>query len=100
MRTHAIVSIARNVRLVVSSGDGMTNCRELLLRSVLEMVAAMKEASGKPLPYEFGPRRQGDIAVCYADPTKAREQLGWEAKRSLVDMCAGELRTTPRDPSN
>jgi UDP-glucose 4-epimerase len=51
------------------------------------MVNAMKEASGQPLPYEFGPRREGDIAVCYADPTRAREELGWAAKRSLGDMC-------------
>lgn len=55
--------------------------------SVLEMVEAMKEASGKPLPYEFGPRREGDIAVCYADAAAAREHLGWAAKRSLADMC-------------
>ena len=38
--------------------------------SVLDMVNAMKAASGRPLPYDFGPRREGDIAVCYADPTK------------------------------
>jgi UDP-glucose 4-epimerase len=43
--------------------------------------------SARPLPYEFGPRREGDIAVCYADPTKAREDLGWAAKRNLGDMC-------------
>jgi len=56
--------------------------------SVLDMVTAMKTASGRPLPYEFGPRREGDIAVCYADPSTAKEKLGWAAKRTLQDMCA------------
>jgi UDP-glucose 4-epimerase len=58
--------------------------------SVLEMVEAMKLASNRPLPYEFGLRRPGDIAICYADPTKAKELLGWSAKRNLSDMCAGK----------
>jgi len=57
--------------------------------SVLDMVEAMKIASNRPLPYEFGLRRPGDIAICYANPTKAKELLGWNAKRSLHDMCAG-----------
>eukprot|EP01038_Epipyxis_sp_PR26KG_P014173 gene14173-19018_t len=55
--------------------------------SVLDMVEAMKIASGKPLPYEFGPRREGDIATCYADPSKAKEELGWIASRNLDEMC-------------
>jgi UDP-glucose 4-epimerase len=55
--------------------------------SVLEMVAAMKKASGKSLPYEFGSRRPGDIAVCYAATDKAEKELGWKATRSLDDMC-------------
>ena len=57
--------------------------------SVLDMVEAMKKTSGRPIPYEIGPPRDGDIAVCYADPSKAREQLGWQAKRNLDDMCTG-----------
>ena len=55
--------------------------------SVLEMLKAMEEACGHALKYEIGARREGDIAVCYADPTKAREELGWEAKRNLSEMC-------------
>ena len=66
---------------VVNLGTGNGN-------SVLEMIEAMKKASGKPLPYEIGPRRGGDIAVCYADTKKAKDVLGWEASRSLDDMCA------------
>lgn len=57
--------------------------------SVLDMVEAMKVASGRPLPYEFAPRRAGDIAVCYADTKKASEVLGWTAKRHMADMCKG-----------
>ena len=57
--------------------------------SVLDMVGAMEAASGRPVPYEFAPRRAGDIAVCYADTKKASEVLGWTAKRQLADMCRG-----------
>lgn len=59
--------------------------------SVLDMVEAMKVASGRALPYEFAPRRAGDIAVCYADTKKASEVLGWTAKRQLADMCKGKI---------
>ncbi len=55
--------------------------------SVLEMIEAMKKASGRPLPYEIGPPREGDIAVCYADTKKAASELGWVAKRGLDQMC-------------
>ena len=55
--------------------------------SVLDMVEAMKQASGRPLPYEFGPRREGDVAVCYADPSAAKNELKWVAKRDLTQMC-------------
>lgn len=61
--------------------------------SVLDMVEAMKVASGRPLPYEFAPRRAGDIAVCYADTKKASAVLGWTAKRTLTDMCRGKTKT-------
>jgi UDP-glucose 4-epimerase len=59
--------------------------------SVLEMIEAMKKASGKDLPYEFAPRRGGDIAVCYADPAVAKAELSWEATRGLDEMCTGKL---------
>jgi UDP-glucose 4-epimerase len=55
--------------------------------SVLEMVKAMEKASGRTINYEFAPRREGDIAVCYADTTRAREVLKWTATRTLDDMC-------------
>lgn len=55
--------------------------------SVLDMVKSFEKATGKPVPYKIAPRRAGDIATCYADPTKAKEELGWEAKLGIDDMC-------------
>ena len=55
--------------------------------SVLEMIAAMKRAAGKDVAYVIGPRREGDVAVCYADPTKATRELGWHTKLGLDEMC-------------
>lgn len=56
--------------------------------SVLEMVETYSFVSKRPIPYVIDSRRPGDIDICYADVTKARELLGWEAKRDLIDMCA------------
>ena len=55
--------------------------------SVLDIVKAFEEATGKRVPYKLVDRRPGDIATCYADATKAKEILGWEAERNMVDMC-------------
>jgi len=56
--------------------------------SVLEMVAAFERASGRPVPYAIVDRRPGDIAECYADPVRARELLGWQARLGIDEMCA------------
>lgn len=55
--------------------------------SVLDVVKAYSKACGKEIPYEIKPRRAGDIASCYSDPTKAKEELGWEAKYGIEEMC-------------
>ncbi len=55
--------------------------------SVLEMVNAFIKSTGKNVPYKIAPRREGDIATCYADPKKAEKELGWRAEKSLEDMC-------------
>lgn len=55
--------------------------------SVLDVVHAFEKATGKPLPYKIMPRRSGDIATCYADPTKAYQTLGWKAEHGIDDMC-------------
>ena len=55
--------------------------------SVLEMVKAFEKASGRPVPYRIVPRRPGDIAACYADPSLAAELLGWKARYDIDRMC-------------
>ena len=55
--------------------------------SVLDMVRAFEKATGKKVPYKIAPRREGDIATCYADCTKANKELGWRAEKTLEDMC-------------
>jgi UDP-glucose 4-epimerase len=60
--------------------------------SVLELVKAFEEASATKVPYEIVDRRPGDIASCYADASKAERELGWAAKRSIVDMCGHSWR--------
>jgi len=55
--------------------------------SVLDMLKAMKKATGKDIPYRFAKRRSGDIAECYADPTLAKEILNWSAELNLDQMC-------------
>ncbi len=66
--------------------------------SVLEVVKAFERASGRPIAYEFAPRRPGDVAACYADPTLARERLGWAAQRDLDTMCADSWRWQSLNP--
>jgi UDP-glucose 4-epimerase len=66
--------------------------------SVLEMVRAFEQACGKPIPYNIVARRPGDIATCYADPARAKAELGWSAERDVAQMCADSWRyqTTPK----
>jgi UDP-glucose 4-epimerase len=67
--------------------------------SVLEMVAAFSRACGRDLPYVITERRAGDIAQCWADPSKARQELGWQASRSLDDMTADTRRWQSQNPN-
>lgn len=55
--------------------------------SVIDMIEAMGKAVGKPIPNVIGPRRPGDVTIYMADPTRAKEEMGWEATRNLDDMC-------------
>jgi UDP-glucose 4-epimerase len=66
--------------------------------SVLDMVKAFEKASGRKVPYEIAPRRSGDIAQCFADPSYAREVLGWEAKKGIDEMCADSWRWQMNNP--
>lgn len=60
--------------------------------SVLEVVKAFEKASGKTIPYAIVDRRPGDIAECYANPEKAKQELGWSAEKGIEEMCADSWR--------
>ena len=60
--------------------------------SVLDMVKAFEEATGKKVKYKIVERRPGDIAICYSNPEKAKKELGWEATKTLKDMCKDSWR--------
>ena len=77
--------------LVVNVGTGQGY-------SVLDMVKAFEKASGKKVPYKIVERRPGDIATCYADPSYAKEVLGWEAKRGIKEMCEDAWRWQSQNP--
>jgi UDP-glucose 4-epimerase len=66
--------------------------------SVLEMIGAFENASGRPIPFDVVGRRPGDIAACWADPALARRLLGWTARRSLADMCDDHWRWQRENP--
>lgn len=67
--------------------------------SVLEMIRTFEAASGKSIPYRIAPRRPGDIATCYADPTKAERDLGWNAHRGLDQMMQDAWRWQSMNPN-
>lgn len=67
--------------------------------SVLEVLHAFEKACKKTLPYEIKPRRAGDIAVCYADASKAQRELGWSAARGIEEMCADSWRWQSNNPN-
>lgn len=67
--------------------------------SVLDMVKAFAKACGREIPYEIKPRREGDIAMCYADPAKALKVLGWKAERGLDEMCEDTWRWQSQNPN-
>ncbi len=67
--------------------------------SVLELVAAYAEASGREVPYRIVPRRPGDIAACWADPTAAQQLLGWRAQHDLARMCEDSWRWQTSNPN-
>jgi len=66
--------------------------------SVLEVIEAFGKAAGHPVPYEFAPRRPGDAAVSYADPSAALADLGWSAHRNLAQMCEDHWRWQSNNP--
>lgn len=67
--------------------------------SVLDVVKAFEKASGKKIPYVIGPRRDGDLAICYSDPSKAFKELGWKAERGIEEMCEDSWRWQSQNPN-
>lgn len=67
--------------------------------SVLDVVKAFENVSGKRVPYKIVERRPGDIAICYANPSFAKEVLGWEAKKTIEDMCKDSWKWQSNNPS-
>ncbi|NDP48681.1 MAG: UDP-glucose 4-epimerase GalE [Sulfuriferula multivorans] len=83
---------------------GAPQCMEVNLGtgrgySVLEVVKAFEAASGRAVPYRIAPRRPGDIAACYADPSLAEKLLGWRAERTLEMICDNAWRWQQRNPN-
>ena len=66
--------------------------------SVLDMVKTFRDVNEVALPYVIAPRRPGDIATCYADPTKSAEKLGWKAEKTLADMCRDSWKWQKNNP--
>ena len=67
--------------------------------SVLDVLHAYEKACGHPLPYVMDPRRPGDVAACWADPSKTRAELGWTAKYGIEEMCATSWRWQSENPN-
>jgi UDP-glucose 4-epimerase len=88
----AIGHVKTLTKLATGSGVVTYNLGTGRGNSVLEMVRAFEQASGKQVPYRIVARRPGDIAACYADPTLAENELGWKAERGVAQMCADAWR--------
>ena len=67
--------------------------------SVLQLVEAFEKANGIKIPYTISERRAGDVATCYADSSKAKEQLGWEAEKTIEDMCKDSWNWQSKNPN-
>ncbi len=97
-----VVDLARgHVRALERAGDSgllAVNLGTGRGYSVLEMVRAFEEASGRPVPYRITGRRPGDVASVYADPGLARQALGWEARLDIHAMCADAWRWQSGNP--
>jgi UDP-glucose 4-epimerase len=86
------------LRHLLDGGDTLTiNLGTGRGSSVLEVVNAYAEASGREIPYRIAPRRPGDVAACWADASRAGKVLGWRAQRGLGEMCGDSWRWQVRN---
>jgi len=87
------------LRHLLETGRGLTvNLGTGRGYSVLELVRAFEQASGRPVPFDIVARRPGDVAACYADASLARSLLGWQATRALTTMCEDAWRWQRDNP--
>ena len=98
-----VVDLAKGHVAAVNYAEGQKGCQVFNLGtgvgySVLDMVNTFMEVNHVNIPYVIAPRRPGDIATCYADPTKSREVLHWEAKETLADMCRDSWNWQSKNP--
>ncbi len=91
--------VAALARLLEGSASFTVNLGTGRGYSVLEVLRAYQQASGRPIPYRIVERRPGDVAACYADPALARELLGWQAVHDLDRMCADSWRWQHLNPN-
>ena len=87
-----VVDLAKGHVAAVNWADAHNGCEVFNLGtgtgySVLDMVKTFRDVNQVALPYQITARRPGDIATCYADPTKSERELGWKAEKGLADMC-------------
>ena len=85
--------------LMAHSGEAVFNLGTGTGYSVLDMVKAFEDANGVKVPYVIGPRRPGDLDVCYADPAKSRDVLGWRATLDQRDMCRDSWNWQSKNPN-
>ncbi len=84
--------------IAVQAGVNVWNLGTGIGYSVLQMIRAFEQASGRSVPYRISPRRPGDIAECWADPAKAERELGWKAERGLEQMMSDAWRWQSANP--
>ncbi|MEY3090972.1 MAG: hypothetical protein RL113_1288 [Pseudomonadota bacterium] len=92
------IDFLNNSKLNIQNSPLITNLGTGVGYSVLDVIKAFEKASGKRVPYQLVERRAGDIAKCYANPSYAKEVLGWEAKRDLEEMCEDSWRWQSHNP--
>lgn len=90
--------VAAIKKLMTNPGLFICNLGTGMGYSVLDVIAAYEKACKKPIPYVIDPRRPGDIAQCYADPSKAKRELLWEAEYGINEMCADSWRFQQQNP--
>jgi UDP-glucose 4-epimerase len=88
-----------SLRVLGEQGSHLVNLGTGRGYSVMEVIEAYARASGRPIPYEMAPRRPGDVATVFTDPTRAQALLGWQAKFDLDDMCRSSWNWQQQNPN-